>query len=158
MMRLRKEDIFDNKIHYRRRKTKQSFVIEILPPVENILKYFENFNQESNYVFPIVLKEKISSKQFRNRKHKTLKAFNQDLKEIGRLAGISKPITSYVARHSYATILKFKNVSVEAISELMGHSDVRVTKSYLKDFNDDTLDELSRNILKENIFSYQNVA
>ena len=57
---------------------------------------------------------------------------NKDLKEIASLAGIKIPLTTYVARHSFATILKDKGTSVEKISELMGHSNVNVTMTYLK--------------------------
>ena len=134
MMRLKKKDIFDGKIHYRRRKTKRPFVIEILSPVQEILDYFNRRIENSMYVFPIILGVNLTPKQFKNRKHKTLKKFNKDLKEIIQMAGIPKPITSYVARHTYATILKYKKVSIEAISELMGHSDVKSDKIIFKGF------------------------
>ncbi len=66
--------------------------------------------------------------------------FNCKLKEISKIAKIETHITSYVARHSFATIMKNKGVSTDIISELMGHSNVQVTMTYLKEFDNTTLD------------------
>lgn len=154
MMRLKWEDIYDGKIHYTRRKTKQSFIIEILDPVKDILKYFKRWPSTTNYVFPILLKENLSPKQIKYRKHKTLRNYNIELKEIGELAKIDKQLTSYVARHTYATLLYYEGVSVEKISASMGHSSVLVTMSYLKEFDSRDLDLVNRKLLEEPLESY----
>jgi len=149
MMELKWTDIYDGKIHYIRKKTKQSFVIEITDSLKRILDYFKNNYPSRTYVFPILLKEGLTAKQKKDRNKKAIKAFNTDLREIASFADISKHITSYVARHTYATYLYNEGKSIEIISASMGHSSVLVTMSYLKEFEDSVLDEANRIKLEE---------
>lgn len=154
MMNLKWSDIQDGKIYITREKTSGKLVIKILSPVQDILDYFKLEKRDTPYVFPILLTSDMSPKQIFNRKHKTLRSFNEKLNTIATLAKINKKITSYVARHSYATIMKQKGVSVEVISESMGHSSVLVTMAYLKDFENDYLDEANERLLNEPQLSY----
>ena len=87
--------------------------------------------------------------QIENRKAKKLKQFNSDLKKIAEIVGINKPLTSYVARHSFATNLKHLGTSTDVIGEAMGHSNVEITKAYLKEFGDDVLDDAMDKLLEE---------
>ncbi len=156
MMKLRWENVQDDKIFYTRSKTKGKFIIKILKPVEEILKHFKNINTNSGYVFPILLKADLTPIQIENRKHKKLKKFNADLKKIAEVLEINKPITSYVARHSYATNLKHLGVSTDILSQSMGHSNLAVTTSYLKDFENDIIDDANEKlILEEPLIIYQ---
>lgn len=139
-LKLKKTDIQDGYILYVRSKTKGSFMIKILPPVQEVLDYYKLLNRNTKYVFPILLKDDSTPAQIENRKHKTLKKFNKDLKELARLAKVAKNVTSYVIRHSYATNLKQLGVSSDKISQSMGHSNLEVTNSYLKDFETDEID------------------
>ena len=63
------------------------------------------------------------------------------MKEIASEVGIDKEVTTYYARHSFATILKRSEVSEELISELLGHSSVQVTRNYLDSFENEYIDE-----------------
>ncbi len=141
-------DIHNNKIHYSRRKTKKQFTVEILPPVKKILLLYREQKCPSPYVFPILLKEGMSAKQIANRKHKVLSRYNSRLNEIADLARINKRITSYVARHSYATIMKYKGVSTDIISEALGHSNLGITMTYLKEFDNTIMDEEHKKLLE----------
>ena len=67
---------------------------------------------------------------------------NGDLKEIGVLLKLEIKLTSYVARHTYATTLKRKNANIGYISQAMGHADVQTTKVYLENFENDEIDKL----------------
>lgn len=149
MMNLRWSDIYDGKIHYVRRKTKQNFIIEVSSQIEVILDYFQINFTNTKYVFPILLEEGLSVKQKMNRKHKSLKLFNSKLKEIAKLAKIKKSLTSYVARHTYATYMYNNGISVEIICASMGHSSILVTMSYLKEFEDSVLDKANRILIQE---------
>jgi integrase/recombinase XerD len=140
MLKLKKEDIQDGYIVYVRSKTKGQFMVKILPPVQEILEYYLPQSRTTEYVLPILLKDDLSPTQIENRKHKTLKKFNKDLKELATLAKVAKNVTSYVIRHSYATNLKQLGVSTDKISQSMGHSNLEVTNSYLKDFETDEID------------------
>jgi integrase len=154
MMKLRWENIVDNKIIYTRSKTKGRFIIKILQPVSDILSYYKKSKSNAGYVFPILLHDNLTPIQIENRKAKKLKQFNSDLKKIAEIVGIKKPLTSYVARHSYATNLKQSGVSTDLISQSMGHQNIMITNAYLKDFEDDVIDDANEKLLMEPISIY----
>ena len=108
MMKLKWNDIKGDRIFYTRSKTKGHFILKVLPPVQEILDYYQENSRGTKYVFPLLLKENMTPTQIENRKSKTLKKFNKDLKEIARICEIDKNISSYVARHSFATALSKK--------------------------------------------------
>ncbi|ESU24352.1 hypothetical protein FEDK69T_07970 [Flavobacterium enshiense DK69] len=147
MMKLRWENIEGDRIVYTRSKTKVKFVIKILEPVKQILEYYKQVNPHTGYVFPILLREELTPMQIENRKVKKLKKFNSDLKLIAKEVGIVKPITSYVARHSFATNLKEVGVSTDVISQSMGHQSVSITSAYLKDFESEIIDDANEKLL-----------
>jgi integrase/recombinase XerD len=155
MMTLSWNNIDDGKIIYTRSKTKGRFIMKMLKPVVDILEYYKRVNPSTNYVFPILLHEGLTPKQVANRKEKTLKKFNSDLKQIAKIVGIEKPVSSYVARHSYATNLKEMGVSIEIISQSMGHQNVAITSSYLKDFENDVIDDANEMLLMESFPTYR---
>ena len=70
-----------------------------------------------------------------------------DLKTLGKKADIAEKLTTYVARHSYATIMKKSGISNTVISEAMGHDSEKTTKIYLDSFENNILDEASKSIL-----------
>ena len=147
MMTLKFSDIQNNRIHYTRSKTKGKFNIEILENAHKIITYYKEQNRPTHYVFPILLHEDLTPKQIDYRKQRVLRAYNSRLKEIAKLVGIDAKLTSYVARHSFATILKMKGTPIEKISEMMGHADVSVTMNYLKEFSNEDLDMENRKFI-----------
>lgn len=140
MMLLRWSDINNNRIYYVRSKTKGKLNLEIIKPVQEILDFYKSQERNTNFIFPILLEEDLTPTQIANRKHKVLSRYNQKLKEIAKLAGLEKKPTSYVARHSFATILKMNGTPIEKITEMMGHGDVSITIAYLKEFSNEDLD------------------
>jgi len=75
-----------------------------------------------------------------NRIDKMLKVVNKALKEIGAKCDINTPLTTYVARHSFAMNMKRNGVAVSIISEALGHDSEKTTKIYLDSFENDALD------------------
>lgn len=148
MMKLKWTDIQNGRIYYTRSKTKGNFNIEITSVLQKVLDYYKSQNRPTEYVFPILLKDDLTAKQINYRKHKVMGQYNRKLKEIAQLAKIETCLTSYVARHSYATILKQIGTSTEVISESMGHADVQVTMTYLKEFENDVLDKANQKLLE----------
>ena len=146
MMTLKWTDIVDNRICYTRSKTKGEFDIEVTDELQHFLDFYKNQNRDSGYVFPILLHNDLTPKQILERRHKVLARVNKKLKEVAKLAGVEKHLTFYVARHSFATILKQLGTSTDAISELMGHTDVLTTMTYLKEFDSSLLDQESRKL------------
>jgi integrase len=147
MMKLKKVNIQGKNIEYIRSKTKGRFIIKILPPVQAILDYYASNNSLTDYIFPILLKNDLTPMQIENRKHKTLSKFNRDLKELAKLAGVEKNVTSYVIRHSFATNLKQLGVATDLISESMGHTNLDITNSYLKGFENEEIDDANEKLL-----------
>lgn len=141
MMKLEWKDIDQDKIYYMRSKTKGNFQIKIVLPVQEILSHYKQFSKGTKYVFPILLKNSLMPSQIENRKHKVLLRYNKELKEIAKICEINKPISSYVARHSFANCLKQKGVATDIISESMGHQNLAVTQAYLKEFDNSVLDD-----------------
>lgn len=146
LMKLKKESVMEDKFEYIRSKTKGRFIIKILPPVRTILDYYLS-RSNTDYVFPILLKNDLTPMQIENRKHKTLKKFNKDLKELAKLAEVDKNVSSMTIRHSFATNSKQIGISTDVISQSMGHSNVNVTNSYLKDFENDVIDDANEKLL-----------
>ena len=147
MMLLKWENIEGNKIIYTRRKTKGKFVIRIIEPVQKILDYYRQYSKGTAYVFPILLADDLTPTQIEFRKDKVLKRYNKDLKRIGEICKIESKITSYVARHSFATNLKEKGVATDIISEAMGHQNLAVTQAYLKEIENSVIDDAMENLL-----------
>ncbi len=137
MMLLEWSNITKDSIIYVRHKTKARIIIKRTKSLNDILDYYKEHALDTKYVFPILLKDNLTSTQIFNRKHKTLAQFNKALKELASLCEIDKNITSYVARHSFATNLKHKGVPTDVISEAMKHKTLAVTQAYLKDFGYD---------------------
>jgi integrase len=141
MMTLKWSDINGDRLYYVRSKTKSNFQIKILPPALEVLDYYRAQKRKTNYVFPILLEENMTFSHLENRKRKILKRYNKRLREIGELCEISKPVSSYVARHSYANCLKQKGIATDIISESMGHQNIAITQAYLKELDNSLVDE-----------------
>lgn len=145
---LKWKDINGNRMIYTRKKTNELFNIELLPPAIEILDYYRKIEQTKNdHAFPLLSFDQKTPQAIFNRKVKMLREINKNLKAVGKLAGIEAELTTYVARHSYATILKKKGISTSLISEALGHDSEKTTQVYLESFGNNILDEASKAIL-----------
>ena len=94
-----------------------------------------------SYIFPVLdNKQHITEAQINNRLNKILGQINRDLKTLGERAGIETPLTTYVARHSFATALRQAGTTTAVISQAMGHKSEAVTAIYLDSFASETVD------------------
>ncbi|WP_245878024.1 site-specific integrase [Spirosoma fluviale] len=131
------------RVNYVRQKTGGRFSIRLAPPSLSIINYYRPFteNGPDSYVFPILKKgQHITASQIKNRCHKVLGEVNTDLKTIASAVGITIPLTTYVARHSFASALKRGGIATAVISEAMGHTTESVTQTYLSSFSSETVD------------------
>jgi integrase len=138
------------RVNYVRRKTGGKFSIRLLAPAAAIVEYYRPTTQTGpdGYIFPIINGQRHQTPtQISNRLHKLLRQVNGDLKELAAAAGISTDITTYTARHSFATSLKHLGVATGVISESMGHKSEGVTAVYLDSFASDVLDSAFENLL-----------
>jgi len=134
-------DIDSEKISYIRKKTAlkemQDPKFISIPLTQEIGRLIDKWGQKpalpETYVFPI-LKTGMTPQEERNAIVQATKNINKHIKNISEAIGLGSNVSTYTARHSFATILKNSGVSTEAISEALGHSHVKVTDSYLKEF------------------------
>lgn len=145
MAHLRIENISEGRIEYKRQKTKKQYSIKITPQMDKILQYYIPQKESEKYIFPIISVEGSPKQEYQEFFEKR-RTFNKQLKEIAKLCGIEANLTSYVARHSWATIAKWKEVPIAAISEGLGHGDVKTTEVYLDSFDKEVLDEYNQRI------------
>lgn len=82
--------------------------------------------------------------QYKNAAH----LVNNKLKKLGEILGLAVPLTSYVARHAWASIAKSKNVPLGIISEAMGHDSEKTTRIYLASLDTSAIDKANNQILK----------
>lgn len=148
MAQLRWTDITGERINYKRTKTGKLFSIKILPPVQEILNFYREHNANSSYVFPILDETYPTLEKRRQRITSGLRAFNKHLKIFAKQVELEGKVTSYVSRHSWATILKRMGVSTTVISEGLGHASEKTTQVYLDSFENETLDRVNLGLWK----------
>jgi integrase/recombinase XerD len=145
------KNIIGDRLEYIRSKTKQSFSIKILQPVKEILDFYiaNNKATKGDFIFPIFDESKhITAYQKFNRKKTVNRDVNSTLKDIAEMVGLENiKLTTYVSRHSYATILKKAKIPIAEISEALGHQTEKITATYLKQFENNVLDEADKNLL-----------
>lgn len=139
MAYLKKSDIVDGRIQYRRRKTSKLYDIKITKALDEILQHYIKKNPDSFYVFPI-LKRETAELQDRDIQW-ARKRYNKKLKKLAELCEIKQNLTSYVSRHSFATQAMMLEVPINAISAMLGHSSIKTTEIYLKSLPVKTLDD-----------------
>ena len=143
--RLTDDSIMENRLVYIRKKTKKQIKVPLQSQaVELIGKYKQ---QDNPYLFPILSPFHKTEQQKVNRVHKVIAKVNKTLKRIGEQLDVSIDLTTYVARHSFATVLKRSGVNTSLISEALGHSSEKVTQIYLDSFGNDQMDEAMKNLL-----------
>ena len=136
-------NIRDGFINYVRAKTKEEFDFKLHPEALKILDYYHVLegNSDDGYVFPILYKRHATVRSQRDRRLKILKRVNKDLKTMAGDAEIQKNLTTYVARHSYASALRIKGVSKEDIGKSLGHDSIKTTEIYLDEIGDPLFDD-----------------
>jgi len=139
---LKWENITENILSYKRAKTtrsqKESKKISVaLKPesIEIMKKWGQPSLNKKAYIFPHIDSKMDAEKKMATYKN-LVKLINKYLKQIAIEVGINK-VTTYYARHSFATVLKRSGAKYEMISELLGHSSVSVTESYLDSFENE---------------------
>lgn len=133
----------NQRLTYVRQKTSGKFTLKLLAPAASIIEHYRpiTYNGPDSYVFPILnTKQHRTSTQVHNRIHKVSAMVNADLKKVGERAEIETPLTTYVARHSFATSLRQSGIPTAVISQVMGHKTEAVTAVYLDSFASETVD------------------
>lgn len=146
---LRYSDIRNGRIYYCRKKTGKKMNCGLIPQTQSIIdKYAQSDKMAEDYIFPILNRcIHKTPQQISNRLHKVLAHINRELKIWGEQLGLKIRLTTYVARHTYATVLKRSGVNIAIISESLGHSELSTTQIYLDSFENTQIDEAMRNLV-----------
>lgn len=143
MAYLKKKDLQNGVLAYRRQKTGQQLFIKWEKPMQEIVAKYDTTG--TPYLLPIIRNmEKDARKQYKNAAH----LVNAKLKKLGEQLGLGIPLTTYVARHAWASIAKSKNIPVSTISEAMGHDSETTTRIYLASLDTSVVDKANSLILK----------
>ena len=143
---LRKSDLRDNVITYRRRKTGRSLSVTLTPEAMILIEKYMNRDPSSPYLFSF-LKSREGTKEAYHEYQLALRSFNQRLMLLGELLGLGDKLSSYTARHTWATTAYYCEIHPGIISEAMGHSSITVTETYLKPFQDKKINEANKQVL-----------
>lgn len=140
---LRKKDLQDGVLSYRRHKTNQQLSIKWERPMQELVDRYDTSG--TPYLLPIITDNRKDARlQYKTQAHRV----NRNLKKIGRQLELSIPLTTYVARHGWASIARSKNIPLATISEAMGHDSETTTRIYLASLDTSEVDRANSLILK----------
>lgn len=143
---LRKRDINGKYISYHRQKTGHQLTILMEPCIAAIIKRYAEKTKGSPYIFPILSS---SDKQTAYRQYQTALGYhNRKLKTLAELAGLNIPLSSYCARHSWATVARNHSIPVSVISEALGHTSEKMTLIYLDSLETSVIDKANHQVLE----------
>lgn len=143
MAYLKKKDLQNGVLTYRRQKTGQQLFIKWERPMQEIVDKYDTGS--TPYLLPVVRNiDSDARRQYLNAAH----LINAKLKLLGKRLGLTLSLTTYVARHAWASIAKSKNIPVSTISEAMGHDSESTTRIYLASLDSAVIDKANRLIMK----------
>lgn len=143
MAYLRKNDLVGNMIVYRRKKTGQLLYIKCEPFIQEILDKYSL--PSTPYLLPIIRRNEHNARcQYLS----MARYINKRLKILGVRLQLPIPLTMYVARHSWASMAKSRNVPISIISQAMGHDSEKTTRIYLSTLDNSQVDNVNSQILK----------
>lgn len=143
MAYLKKSNLRNNILQYKRKKTGQALSIGWEECMQDILDKHPA-PSDSPYLLPIIQEKGNERKQYRN----ALFLTNFYLKLIGQALNLPFPLTTYCARHSWATAARNQNIPVSIISECLGHDSEKTTRIYLASLDTAIVDEANRKVLE----------
>lgn len=144
---LRKCDVHENVITYCRHKTGKRLTVRIPQEAKALLKMAIDRNPASIYLFPILDTSQLEGFGLYRCYQHALHRFNCELEKLASLFMSGTKISSYTARHSWATLSFHMGIPVGIISEALGHSSVRVTEAYLKPFENQRVDHANDKLI-----------
>ena len=144
LVTLKKTDIQQGVIVYRRHKTNQKLYIKIEKPMKQIFEKY--WDDDSDYLLNIIKSK--DDKGARRESKNALFRINNALHELGKFIGVQN-LTMYVARHSWASACKASNIPISVISEGMGHDSEETTRIYLAQLDTSVVDKANRKIINQ---------
>ncbi len=145
---LKASNIENGTIRYKRHKTGQPITVTLVPEAKEIIRHYSNINKSAKgeakdyYIFGIIKNANSTTayKQYRS----GLATQNRRLKKIGEKLGLDQPLTTYIARHTWATLAQNSGVPTAVISRSLGHTSETTTRIYLGSMDTKVLAKYNR--------------
>jgi len=152
---LKYADLRGDSLQFFRAKTKKSSKGNMKPVVIHLTeftkgvieKYGLSDRKPENYIFPFLSNDVTPYENYRKVKNLTI-SMNHGIKKLAASAGITENISTYAARHSFATNAILNGASMEYISEALSHSNMKTTQNYFAGFEETTKKEITENLMK----------
>ena len=142
---LRRQNFDGNYITYRRKKTGQRLSVLVEPCIARIIERYAKKTEGSPYIFPIISSD---NPEEAYRQYQTALGYhNRKLKELAKMANVNLPLSSYWARHTWATVARNHNIPVSVIGAAMGHSSEKTTLIYLASLENSVIDKANRLVI-----------
>ena len=139
---LKKKDVRNGVLSYRRHKTGQLLHIKIVGQISELIERYSD--KKSPYLLSIIT---VPGKDERTQYESALRRINNALKSIALMVNLQIPLTTYVSRHAWATIAKSKNISVNVISDALGHDSISTTQIYLASIDTSIIDRANELVI-----------
>ena len=141
---LKKSDIRNGQLQYSRKKSGQTLTISWEKPMQEIVDAYSHLTKDTPYLLPVITKQDgTERKQYEKAEHNV----NRNLKKIGEMAGLHIPLTTYVARHSWASIMRDMGNDITVVGKGLGHSDIKTTQIYLSTIDNSTVMRANKRFL-----------
>lgn len=143
LAQLKWANIENNQLYYTRKKTNELINVPLMVKAIKILEIYKKYSncKKEDFIFPILNATHVTSISIANRLHKVNHQINQDLQKIGETLKLDVKLTTYVARHTFATVLKREGIPVSVIGQALGHEDEKTTRIYLDSFGSDIMQQ-----------------
>lgn len=144
LAKLKTNQISQGRLKYVRSKTNRHYDLKLTAESEEILSHYLSGKKSDDFVFP-VLKKDVAYDPIQISKicDQALHVLNNHLKKLAEKCGIESNLTSYVARHSWASAARKLGISTDIIGDALGHNDYKTTEIYLQEFDTDKLDDVN---------------
>lgn len=143
---LRKSDLDGDVIAYRRKKTGRALRVTLTPEAKILLNTLRNEDPQSPYLLSLLNSSEGTTKAYYEYQL-ALRNFNRQLMLLKTMMGLGSNLSSYTARHTWATMAYYSEIHPGIISEAMGHSSITVTETYLKPFRNRKIDEANDQVI-----------
>ena len=141
---LKKSDIRNGQLQYSRKKTGQALTISWEKPMQEIVDAYSHLTKDTPYLLPVITtQDGTERKQYEKAEHNV----NRNLKMIGEMAGLHIPLTTYVARHSWASIMRDMGNDITVVGKGLGHRDIKTTQIYLSTIDNSTIMRANKRFL-----------
>lgn len=145
MAYLRKSDIRNGQLQYVRRKTRQTLTVSWEPPMQAIVDRYARLTEGSPFLLPVITRrDGTERRQYEKMEH----SVNRSLKKLGDMAGLRIPLTTYVARHTWASAMRDMGCDLSTVSCGLGHESLRTTQIYLSAIDTADVARANRKMLR----------